>query len=224
MSDRKLLELVNPESLMPPIGFAHACIVNSGRQLHLAGQVAADKSGQIQHRGDLVKQFDLAFQNFKTCMDAAGARMDQVVKLNYYVIDVPDYLAKLKELGPIYRKYFGRHFPAMTLVGVAGQSMFVHFAVIDFARSKEKGDQPDITIEMVVYDKDKKPTLVSPTKKAIPDEADGKVDPKIVGVPMRFLVPLNREGDFLIELKATDNVSKKVSQVYLPLRVFPAVN
>ena len=23
-------------------------------------------------------------------------------------------------LGPIYRKYFGRHFPAMTLVGVAG--------------------------------------------------------------------------------------------------------
>jgi hypothetical protein len=110
------------------------------------------------------------------------------------------------------------------LVGVAGQSLFVHFAVIDFQRSKEKGDQPDITIEMVVYDKDKKPTLVSPTKKQIPDEADGKVDPKIVGVPMRFLVPLNREGGFLIELKATDNVSKKVSQVYLPLRVFPAVN
>ncbi|HVK14052.1 MAG TPA: hypothetical protein VM597_35240 [Gemmataceae bacterium] len=110
------------------------------------------------------------------------------------------------------------------LVGIAGQSMFVHFAVIDFQRSKEKGDQPDITIEMVVYDKDKKPTLAAPTKKSIPDEADGKVDPKIVGVPMRFLVPLNREGGFLIELKATDNVSKKVSQVYLPLRVFPAVN
>ena len=120
MSDRKLLELVNPDTLMPPIGFAHACVINAGRQLHLAGQVAADKTGAIQHRGDLVKQFDLAFQNFKTCMDAVGATMDQVVKLNYYVLDVQDYLARRKELGPIYKKYFGRHFPAMTLVEVKG--------------------------------------------------------------------------------------------------------
>ncbi|MSR51737.1 MAG: hypothetical protein EXS09_00415 [Gemmataceae bacterium] len=106
------------------------------------------------------------------------------------------------------------------LVGVAGQAMFVHFAVIDFQRDAAK--QPNITIEMVVYDKDSKPTLLKPTLKSIPDEADGKVDEKAVGVPMRFLVPLNREGGFLIELKATDNVSKKTSKVYLPLRVFPA--
>jgi hypothetical protein len=108
------------------------------------------------------------------------------------------------------------------LVGVAGQSLFVHFAVVDFMRDKDK--QPNILIEMVVYDKDKKPTLVKPTTKQIPDEADGKVDEKIVGVPMRFLVPLNREGGFLIEIKATDKLSGKTAQVYLPLRVFPAVN
>ena len=71
-------------------------------------------------------------------------------------------------------------------------------------------------------DKDRAPTLAKPTLKNIPDEADGKVDEKAVGVPMRFLVPMNREGGFLIELKATDNVSKKTSKVYLPLRVFPA--
>jgi len=106
------------------------------------------------------------------------------------------------------------------LVGVAGQAMFVHFAVIDFVRDAAK--QPNITIEMVVYDKDRAPTLAKPTLKNIPDEADGKVDEKAVGVPMRFLVPMNREGGFLIELKATDNVSKKTSKVYLPLRVFPA--
>jgi enamine deaminase RidA (YjgF/YER057c/UK114 family) len=114
------LELINPETLMPPVGFAHACILNTGRSLHLAGQVAADKSGVIQHRNDLVGQFDLTLQNFKTCMDAAGAKMEHVVKLNYYVLDVQDYLAKRKELGPVYRKYFGRHFPAMTLVEVKG--------------------------------------------------------------------------------------------------------
>jgi hypothetical protein len=109
------------------------------------------------------------------------------------------------------------------LVGVAGQSLFVHFAVIDFERDG-KTKQPNITIEMVVYDQTKKPTLEKPTVKQVPDEADGKVDEKVVGVPMRFLVPLNREGGFLIELKATDNMSKKTSKVYLPLRVFPAGN
>src|SRR5262249_14042779 len=118
------------------------------------------------------------------------------------------------------------------LVGVAGQSMFVHFAVINFERDKDskssdkdaKGGQPNITIEMVVYDQTKKPTLDKPTIKQVPDEADGKVDEKVVGVPMRFLVPLNREGGFLIELKATDNISKKTSKMYLPLRVCPAGN
>jgi hypothetical protein len=109
------------------------------------------------------------------------------------------------------------------LVGVAGQAMFVHFAVIDFARDP-KTKQPSMTIEMVVYDKDRQPTLAKPTVKQIPDEADGKVDERSVGVPMRFLVPMNREGGFLIELKATDNVSKKTAKVYLPLRVFPAGN
>ena len=114
------IELINPDTLMPPVGFAHACVLNTGRSLHLAGQVAADKSGVIQHRNDLVGQFDLTLQNFKTCMDAAGARMEHVVKLNYYVLDVQDYLARRKELGPVYRKYFGKHFPAMTLVEVKG--------------------------------------------------------------------------------------------------------
>jgi hypothetical protein len=107
------------------------------------------------------------------------------------------------------------------LVGVAGQAMFVHFAVIEFARDPGT-KQPSLTIEMVVYDKDNKPTLEKPTAKQIPDESDGKVDEKAVGIPMRFLVPMNREGGFLIELKATDNITKKESKVYLPLRVFAA--
>jgi hypothetical protein len=109
------------------------------------------------------------------------------------------------------------------LVGVAGQAMFVHFAVIEFQRD-EKTKQPNLTIEMVVYDQSRQPTLAKPTAKQIPDESDGKVDEKVVGIPMRFLVPMNREGGFLIELKATDNISKKSTKVYLPLRVFAAGN
>jgi hypothetical protein len=109
------------------------------------------------------------------------------------------------------------------LVGVAGQAIFVHFAVVGFDRDPA-GKQPNVTIEMVVYDKDRQPTLRNPTVKQVPDEADGKVDEKALGVPMRFLVPMNREGGFLVEIKATDNISKKTAKVYLPLRVFPSGN
>lgn len=114
---------------------------------------------------------------------------------------------------------------AAPLIGVAGQLLFVHFALIGFERDKNpKSSQPNMTIEMVVYGKDSKPTLLKPTLKQIPDDADGKVDEKFIGVPMRFNVPLNLEGGFVIRLKATDNISKKTSTVDLPLRVFPAGN
>ena len=109
------------------------------------------------------------------------------------------------------------------LVGVAGQALFVHFAVVGFDRDPA-GKQPNVTIEMVVYDKDRQPTLPKPTLKQVPDETDGKVDEKATGVPMRFLVPMNREGGFLIELKATDNLTKRTAKVYLPLRVVPSGN
>jgi hypothetical protein len=108
------------------------------------------------------------------------------------------------------------------LIGVAGQSMWVHFVVVDFKRDATS-KQPNLTIEMTVYDKDSKPTLQKPNLKQVPDEADGKVDEKSVGVPMQFPVPLNRDGGFLIELKATDNITKKTTKMYLPLRVFPSV-
>jgi len=114
------IELINPDTLMPPKGFAHATLAQSSRVLYLAGQVAADKSGDIQHRNDLVGQFDLTLENIRTCVEAAGGRMTHIVKLNYYVLDVQDYLAKRKELGAVYRKHFGHYFPAMTMVEVKG--------------------------------------------------------------------------------------------------------
>jgi len=33
------------------------------------------------------------------------------------VLDVNDYKQRLRDIGAVYREYFGKHFPAMTLVG-----------------------------------------------------------------------------------------------------------
>jgi len=40
--------------------------------------------------------------------------------MTWFVVDKKEYLAKQREVGEAYRRVFGRHFPAMTMVVVAG--------------------------------------------------------------------------------------------------------
>jgi enamine deaminase RidA (YjgF/YER057c/UK114 family) len=64
-----------------------------------------------------VAQFRQVCRNIQTVMSAAGGEMTDLVKLTIYVLDVADYKAHVREIGTVYREYFGKHFPAMTLVG-----------------------------------------------------------------------------------------------------------
>jgi hypothetical protein len=104
-------------------------------------------------------------------------------------------------------------------LGVAGQSIFVHFAVIGFARDA-KAKQPDLDVEMAVLNKDGTPALPKPSSLNI----NSGVDAKDSGIPLRFLLPMNRAGDFTVELKSTDKVSKATSRVTFPIKVLPTVN
>jgi hypothetical protein len=103
--------------------------------------------------------------------------------------------------------------------GVAGQSVFVHFAVVGFERAAAT-KQPDVDVEMLVRMKDGTPALAKPTSITI----DKDVGAEDSGIPLRFLLPLNRAGEFNVELKATDKVSKATSKVVIPIKVLPATN
>src|SRR4029453_13283646 len=83
----------------------------------VAGQVARDEKNAVVGAGDIVAQFRQVCHNIQTALSAAGGGMDDLVKLPIYVLDVGDYKAHLREIGSVYREYFGRNFPAMTLVG-----------------------------------------------------------------------------------------------------------
>lgn len=109
---------VNPPSLAKPVGFSHAFEVRGGRILFLAGQVAFDKDGKIVGRGDIVAQFRQICENFKTVVESQGGRLQDIVKLTIYALDKQKYRANAKAIGQVYREYFGRHYPAMTLVEV----------------------------------------------------------------------------------------------------------
>ncbi len=107
----------NPPALMKPVGFSHGVETRGGRLLFFAGQVAKDKDGRTVGRGDLVAQFRQVCENLKTVVTAAGGQLTDVAKLTIYVLDADEYKRRGKAIGPVYREYFGRHFPAMTLVG-----------------------------------------------------------------------------------------------------------
>lgn len=116
----KLVQPVNPPTLFKPVGYSHAWEVQGGKTLYLAGQVAFDKDSKVVGKGDLVAQFRQVCENLKTVVTSRGGQLNDIVKLNIYVLSKADYQAKSREIGTVYREYFGRHYPAMTLMEVKG--------------------------------------------------------------------------------------------------------
>jgi enamine deaminase RidA (YjgF/YER057c/UK114 family) len=107
---------VNPDGLLPPIGFSHAVVSPPGRTVWLGGQTGHHADGSLDD--GLVAQFGQALRNLVTVLDHAGARVEDVVSLQLFVTDVAAYRAAPKELGRAYRDVLGKHFPAMALFGV----------------------------------------------------------------------------------------------------------
>ena len=115
------IRFVNPETLVRAAGYSHgATTVERGtRPLALAGQVGCDGEGRIDPAADLVQQFGKALDNLLAVLAAAGAAPTDVASLRIYTTRVPEYRERLGELGAAYRARFGKHFPAMALLGVA---------------------------------------------------------------------------------------------------------
>lgn len=111
-------ELLNPDGLEKPVGYAHVAKITSGKLLYVAGQAPFDASGAVVGKGDFVAQFRQVMHNLKLAVEGAGGRPNQFAVLTMYVTDVQAYLANKKPLGAAYTEVFGKHFPAITLVEV----------------------------------------------------------------------------------------------------------
>lgn len=111
------ISAVQPRTLPKPAGFSYGYEVKRGRLVFIAGQVARDEHNAVVGPGDLVAQFRQVCRNIHTVMSAAGGDLTDIVKLTIYVLDTADYKRHLREIGGVYREHFGKHFPAMTLVG-----------------------------------------------------------------------------------------------------------
>ena len=88
--------------------------------LAIAGQVDMAPSGQIRNPGNLVAQVAGCFGNILTILKEAGARPEDMTRMRIHVLDAAAYKAAAKEIGAAYREHFGKWYPAMTLLQVAG--------------------------------------------------------------------------------------------------------
>jgi len=110
-------EIVTAPELAKPVGYAHAVVAAPGRLVHLGGQTALDAEGEI--RGEsLAEQLDVAAGNVVAALHAAGGAPEDIVSMQLFVVDVAAYRAQLPELGAVWRRHFGRHYPASGLFGV----------------------------------------------------------------------------------------------------------
>jgi len=111
-------DVIKPEGWPRPSGFSHGVLAR-GQVLAIAGQIGAGPDGRLVGN-DLVAQFDKALGNVAEVVGAAGGRIDDLVSMTIYVLDVGAYVAARAALGGVWRRRAGRHYPAMTLVEARG--------------------------------------------------------------------------------------------------------
>jgi enamine deaminase RidA (YjgF/YER057c/UK114 family) len=111
-------EILNPDTLAKPAGFAHAVVAASGRTVYLGGQTGHDADGNLVSE-NLVEQFSQAASNVVAALAAAGATPEHLVSLQIYVTNVAEYRSELSELGDAYQQHFGKHYPAIALFGIS---------------------------------------------------------------------------------------------------------
>lgn len=95
------VKLHNPAELHKPFGYSHVAEVTSGKLIYIAGQVALDAAGNLVGKDDFAAQTRQVFENLKSALAAAGARFQNVIKLNYYCADSIDPAVHLQTLREI---------------------------------------------------------------------------------------------------------------------------
>ncbi|GHE05757.1 endoribonuclease L-PSP [Defluviimonas sp. 20V17] len=109
-------EILNPRNWKPAKGYANG-IAAEGRMIFCGGLIGWNGDQEFE-TDDFVGQVAQCLRNIVAVLAEGGAAPEHLVRLTWYVTDKREYLARLTEVGAVYREVIGRHFPAMALVQV----------------------------------------------------------------------------------------------------------
>jgi 2-iminobutanoate/2-iminopropanoate deaminase len=105
-----------PRQALQPDGMAtpkppFSPVVVSGDLVYTAGQVAHDAEGSLVE-GGIEEQTRQTLENIRTCLEAAGCTLDDVVKVNAFLADLGDF----DGYNRVYQEFFSTPYPARTSV------------------------------------------------------------------------------------------------------------
>jgi enamine deaminase RidA (YjgF/YER057c/UK114 family) len=108
-------QILQPGGWPAPKGYANGMAAD-GRIVVTGGVIGWDSKERLAD--GFTAQVRQTLSNIAAILAEGGARPEHLVRLTWYVVDMDEYLANLKELGQIYREIFGTHYPAMALIQV----------------------------------------------------------------------------------------------------------
>jgi len=112
------MQVLLPEGWSPPVGYSNGIAVEGGRIVFIAGQVGWNAAQRFESE-QLAAQFEQALRNVLAVLEQAGGEPCHIARMTVYCCDKPAYLAARRELGPIWRRHMGEHYPAMSMIFVA---------------------------------------------------------------------------------------------------------
>ena len=106
-----MIERINPPGAPEPRG-PYSPAVRAGDFIYVSGQGPIDPATNQFSYGDIQHEPRLVMTNIQHILDAAGARMSDVVKCSVFLSDGKDFAA----MNEVYAQFFRDHKPARTTV------------------------------------------------------------------------------------------------------------
>jgi len=112
------MQVLLPQGWKAPIGYANGIAAPAGRVVFIAGQVGWD-ADQVFQSEELAPQFEQALINVLAVLAEASGKPADICRMTAFCTDKPVYLAARRDLGAIWRRHMGQHYPAMSMIFVS---------------------------------------------------------------------------------------------------------
>ena len=111
------MQRLQPPDWAQPKGYSNG-IAARGTLIFVGGQIGWNAQQQFES-DDFIDQCAQTLRNVVSVLHAGRALPEHMVRMTWYVTDRAEYIARLSELGSVYRSVMGKNFPAMTCVEVS---------------------------------------------------------------------------------------------------------